>query len=180
MPKFNKILDAGNVEEGYVNVVIEMSAGSTNKIEWRRENGLFELDRVKPQIFAKPTNYGFVPRTIDEDGDELDALVITEQPIPTGVYLEGRIVGVMKFEDNDQIDDKIIVVPKDDLGYVNEMRSLNDIPKTLRDAITHHFTHYKDFKQPGLTRVKGYGDIDEAQKVIRESMQRWDDAHKKD
>ena len=177
MTKFNEILDAGRTDDGYVNVVIEMSAGSTNKIEWRRDLGLFELDRVKPQIFAKPTNYGFVPRTIDEDGDELDALVITDQPLPTGIFLEGRIVGVMKFEDNESVDDKIIVVPKDDLGYMNEMKSLNDIPKTLRDAITHHFTHYKDFKQPGLTHVKGYGDIEEAKEVIRESIKRWQEKY---
>lgn len=178
MPKFNKILDAGRIDEGYVNVVIEIPSGSTNKIEWNRHNGLFELDRIKPQIFAKPTNYGFIPRTIDEDGDELDALVITEQPLPTGVYLEGRIVGVMKFMDKDEVDDKIIVVPKDDLGYTKEMRSLEDIPRTLRDAITHHFTHYKDFRQAGLTQVKGYGDIEEAQKVIYESIERWNQAPK--
>lgn len=177
MPDFNKILDAGRIDEGFVNVVIEMSAGSTNKIEYRRDKAIFELDRVKPQIFAKPTNYGFVPRTIDEDGDELDALVITEQPLPTGVYLEGRIVGVMKFEDSDSVDDKIIVVPKDDTGHANEMRSLEQIPKALLDQITHHFTHYKDFIQPGLTHVKGYGDIDEAQKVIEESIDRWNQAH---
>lgn len=177
MPDFNKILQPGRINEGFVNVVIEMSAGSTNKIEWRRDIAAFELDRVKPQIFAKPTNYGFVPQTIDEDGDELDALVITEQPLPTGVFLEGRIVGVMKFADEKGIDDKIIVVPKDDLGYVNEMRSLSSIPKTLIDAIEHHFTHYKDFQAPGLTVVKGFGDIEEAQQVIHESIDRWHQTH---
>ena len=88
MADFNKILTPGDVDNGIVNVVIEIPTGSNNKIEWNRQKTVFQLDRVEPLIFAKPTNYGFIPQTLDEDGDELDALVITDQPLPTGIFLE--------------------------------------------------------------------------------------------
>lgn len=114
MADFNKILDAGDVDGGIINVVVEIPTGSSHKIEWNRELAVFELDRVDPQIFAKPCNYGFIPQTLDEDGDELDALIITEQPLPTGIFLKAKVIGVMKFVDDGEVDDKIVVVPADD------------------------------------------------------------------
>jgi len=170
---FNKILNSGNVDDGTVNVVIEIPTGSNNKIEWNREKACFQLDRVEPMIFAKPINYGFIPKTIDEDGDELDALVFTNEPLPMGIFLEAKIIGVLKFEDDGEIDDKIIVVPVDDRNTGDIIESLNDIPKQKMDQIIHHFTHYKDLKKPNSTVVKGLGDADEAKKIIHESIQRW-------
>ena len=173
MVDFNKILNSGNVDDGTVNVVIEIPTGSNNKIEWNREKACFQLDRVEPMIFAKPINYGFIPKTIDEDGDELDALVFTNEPLPMGIFLEAKIIGVLKFEDDGEIDDKIIVVPVDDRNTGDIIESLNDIPKQKMDQIIHHFTHYKDLKKPNSTVVKGLGDADEAKKIIHESIQRW-------
>lgn len=173
MVDFNKILTSGNVDDGTVNVVIEIPTGSNNKIEWNREKACFQLDRVEPMIFAKPINYGFIPKTIDEDGDELDALVFTNEPLPMGIFLEAKIIGVLKFEDDGEIDDKIIVVPVDDRNTGDAIESLNDIPKQKMDQIIHHFTHYKDLKKPNSTVVKGLGDTDEAKKIIHESIQRW-------
>lgn len=100
MADFNQILDAGDVAGGVINTVIEIPKWSTLKIEWNRKLAVFELDRVEPSIFAKPVNYGFIPQTLDEDGDELDTLVITNDPIPTGVYLKARVIGVLNFEDD--------------------------------------------------------------------------------
>ena len=87
MSDYNKVLTPGNYEEGLINVVNEIPCGSNHKIEWDRKNALFMLDRVEPRVFAKPTNYGFIPQTLDEDGDELDVLLVTDDPLATGVYL---------------------------------------------------------------------------------------------
>jgi inorganic pyrophosphatase len=173
MADFNQILTPGDVDNGIINVVIEIPAGSSHKIEWNRELAAFQLDRVEPAIFAKPTNYGFIPQTLDEDGDELDALIITDQPLPTGIFLEAKVIGVMKFEDDGEIDDKIVVVPSDDRATGNAIQSLQDIPKQKIDQITHHFTHYKDLKKPGSTIVKGWGDVSEATTIINEAIERW-------
>jgi inorganic pyrophosphatase len=173
MADFNQILTPGAVDEGIVNVVIEIPTGSSHKIEWNRELAVFQLDRVEPSIFAKPTNYGFIPQTLDEDGDELDALIITNEPLTTGIFLEAKIIGVMKFEDDGEIDDKVVVVPADDRNTGNAINSLEDLPKRLIEQIEHHFTHYKDLKKPGSTIVKGWGDVAEAKAIIHESIERW-------
>lgn len=172
MPDFNQVLTPGDVDGGTVNVVIEIPAGSSHKIEWNRELAAFQLDRVEPKIFAKPTNYGFIPQTLDEDGDELDVLLVTEEPLPTGVFLEATIIGVMKFEDGGEVDDKIVAVPADDRNTGNAIKNLEDIPQLVKQ-LEHHFSHYKDLKKPGTTIVTGWGDIEEAKKITHEAIERW-------
>jgi inorganic pyrophosphatase len=173
MADFNQILDAGDVDGGLINVVVEIPAGSNHKIEWNRRLGAMKLDRVEPLIFAKPTNYGFIPQTLDEDGDELDALIITDQPLATGIYLQARVIGVMKFVDDGEVDDKVVVVPADDRHTGNAIQTLADLPPQLIKQIEFHFNNYKALKKPGSTQVSHWGDIDEAKAVIRESQHRW-------
>jgi len=175
MADFNKILTPGDIDNDIVNVVIEIPAGSNNKIEWNRKKAIFQLDRIEPSIFRKPTNYGFIPQTLDEDGDELDALIISDEPLPTGIFLQAKIIGVMRFEDSEEVDDKIIVVPVDDRSTGNAINSLSDIPKQKIDQIAYHFNHYKDLKKPNRTIVKSWGDVAEAKEVIYESINRWNE-----
>ena len=173
MADYNKILDAGDIDSGVINVVIEIQKGSSNKIEWDRHNAYFKLDRVEPEIFAKPTDYGFIPQTLDEDGDELDVLFINRESLPTGVVVEGKIIGIMRFEDDGEVDDKVVCVPADDRGNGNTIQTLEDLPKKLIEQIEFHFNHYKDLKKPGTTKVLGWGNIEEAKKIIKECQTRW-------
>lgn len=173
MADFNQILTPGSVEEGTVNVVVEIPKGSSHKIEWNRELAIFQLDRTEPAIFAKPINYGFIPQTLDEDGDELDALVLTDEPLPTGVALTGKVLGVLHFIDDGEVDDKILVVPADDRNTGDAIQTLEDVPAGLLKQLEHHFNHYKDLKKPGSTTVKGFGGIEDAKTVIRASIDRW-------
>lgn len=172
MPDFNKVLTPGGVDNGQINVVIEIPTGSCHKIEWNREVAAFQLDRVEPSIFAKPTNYGFIPQTLDEDGDELDVLLITDEPLVTGVFLEAKIIGVMKFTDDGEVDDKIVAVPADDRNTGNRIQTLADVPQLVKQ-LENHFNHYKDLKKPGSTTVTGWGDVEEAKKVVHEAIERW-------
>ena len=175
MADFNKILNPGDYENGEINVVVEIPTGSNHKIEWDRKNACFMLDRVEPIAFAKPCNYGFIPQTLDEDGDELDVLLITDQPLTTGIYTTARILGVMKFVDSDEVDDKIIAVPADDRNNGNRYKTLADLPEQLLKQIEFHFNHYKDLKKPGSTEVKEFADADEAKRVIAAAIKRWND-----
>ncbi|WP_434354230.1 inorganic diphosphatase [Psychrobacter sp. HD31] len=175
MADFNKILDAGDVENGIVNVVVEIPEGSNHKVEWNRKLACFQLDRVEPTIFAKPCNYGFLPQTLDEDGDELDALIITDQPLTTGVFLEAKVIGVMKFVDDGEVDDKVVVVPADDRNNGNAINSLADLPEQLIKQLEFHFNHYKDLKKAGTTVVESWEDADAAKQVIYDAIQRWKD-----
>lgn len=173
MADFNQVLTPGNYEQGEVNTVIEIPKGSTLKIEWDREHAAFTLDRVEPAIFAKPVNYGFIPGTIDEDGDELDTLLVTDEPVPTGVWLKAKVVGILNFEDDGEMDYKIVCVPADDRNTGDSIATLDDLGSRWKQQIEHHFTHYKDLKKPGSTNVMGWGDIDDAKKIIAECIERF-------
>jgi inorganic pyrophosphatase len=118
-------------------------------------------------------NYGFIPQTLDEDGDELDTLVVCDEPIPTGVWLEAKVIGVLNFEDDGEMDYKVVVVPADDRNTGDSIHSLEDLGDRWKQKIEHHFAHYKDFKKPGSTVVQGWGDVEAAKKVIAESIERW-------
>ena len=173
MADFNKVLTPGEWQDGLVNTVIEIPMGSAHKIEWDREHAAFMLDRVEPSIFAKPVNYGFIPGTLDEDGDELDTLVVTDEPLPTGVWLEAKVVGILNFEDDGEMDYKIVCVPADDRNTGDSITTLDDLGKRWMQKIEHHFTHYKDLKKPGSTKVLGWGDATEAKTIIKECIDRF-------
>ena len=178
MADFNKVLEPGDYKNGELNVVIEIPTGSNHKIEWDRKRACFMLDRVEPIAMAKPCNYGFIPQTIDEDGDELDVLMITDQPLTTGIWMKAKILGVMKFIDSDEVDDKIICVPADDRNNGDCYNTLEDLPKQLLKQIEFHFNHYKDLKKPGSTEVKEFAGLEVAKEVIADSIERWKAAHK--
>jgi inorganic pyrophosphatase len=170
---FNQVLEPGDYKSGVINTVVEIPEGSILKIEWDRERAAFTLDRVEPSIYAKPTNYGFIPQTLDDDGDELDTLVVCDEPIPTGVWLEGKIIGVMNFIDDGDNDHKIVVVPVDDRNTGNRINTLDDLGERWKDKVREHFNHYKDLKKPGRTEVTGWGDIEAAKQIIAESIERY-------
>lgn len=173
MPDFNKVLEPGDYQNGTVNTVVEISQGSFLKIEWDRQRAAFMLDRVEPGIYAKPCNYGFIPQTLDEDGDELDTLIVCAEPLPTGIWMEAKIIGIMNFEDDGEADHKVVVVPADDRNTGDSINSLRDLGGRWQQMVTEHFTHYKDLKKPGTTNVLGWGDAEEAKKVIAESIERY-------
>lgn len=173
MADFNQVLTPGDYQNGTINTVVEISQGSRLKIEWDRKRAAFMLDRVESAIFAKPVNYGFIPQTLDDDGDELDTLIVCDEPIPTGVWLEATVIGVMNFEDDGEMDHKVIVVPADDRHTGDRIKTLADLGERWQQQIEHHFTHYKDLKKPGSTKVLGFGDAEDAKKIIAECIERY-------
>ncbi len=162
-----------------VNTFIEIPKGSMHKIEYRYEINLFVLDRVEPGIFAKPVNYGFISQTWDEDNDPLDSLIITSEPLPTGLMVKTKVVGILNFVDGGENDHKIICVPDDDRNDGDSLQDVTDLPEVWKKKLEHHFTHYKDLKKPGLTEVQGWGSREDAWKIIEESNQRYLDKFKK-
>jgi len=173
MADFNQVLDPGDYQSGTVNTVVEIPQGSSLKIEWDRQRAAFMLDRVEPSIYANPVNYGFIPQTRDEDGDELDTLVVCAEPIPTGIWLKATIIGVLNFEDDGEMDHKIVVVPADDRNTGDNIKSLGDLGERWQQQITEHFNHYKDLKKPGSTKVLGWGDTEAAKQIIGECIERY-------
>lgn len=173
MADYDKLYPPTDTASGVITTVVEVSKGSILKIEYNREKQTFELDRVEPEIFAKPANYGFIPGTTDEDGDALDTLVVTPEPVPTGVVLKARVLGVLNFEDGGEKDHKIICVPVDDRDGGDRVKTLDDLGEQWKAKIEYHFNTYKDLKKRGTTKVLGYAGPEEAQHVIEECIARF-------
>lgn len=173
MADFNQVLEPGDYQNGTINTVIEIPQGSFLKVEWDRKRAAFMLDRVEPAIFAKPVNYGFIPQTLDEDGDELDTLVVCDEPLPMGLWLEAKVIDILNFDDDGEADHKVVVVPADDRNTGNNINSIDDLGERWKQKLEHHFTHYKDLKKPGSTKVLGWGSADEAKKIIGECIDRY-------
>ena len=167
MADYDNLYEYG-VRGEFIFTVCEIPKGSMNKVEYDREKKVFILDRVEPGIFAKPVNYGFIPSTVDEDGDALDTLILTDEPLPTGVVVKGRVIAVLNFDDGGENDHKIICVPDDDRHWGNDVKTLDDLSDSWKKQIEFHFDHYKDLKKPGSTKVLGWGDTEAAWKIIQD------------
>ena len=157
-----------------VNVIIEIQKGSRNKIEVDKKTGRLFLDRVNGTLLGYPADYGYVPDTLCEDGDPLDALIVIDESLPHGVVVPARAVGVLYFEDDGEMDEKLICVPADDISK-DHIQSLDDLGAAFKKNIEHFYTHYKDWKKnwSGVSAVlKGWGDAAAAQKVIEDSIAR--------
>lgn len=174
MTDYNKLYTPGDLDNFTINTVVEIPKGSILKIEYNRDKHTFELDRVEPEIFAKPSNYGFIPATLDEDGDELDTLIVSPEAIPLGVVIEAKVIGVLNFEDDGEKDHKVICVPADDRDSDNKIQSLDDLGERWKQKIEYHFRTYKDLKKPGTTKVLGYGSPEDAVAVIKECIERYE------
>lgn len=155
-------------------LAVEIPAGSSIKYEIN-EDGLVFVDRFQSMPVAYPANYGSMPRTLAGDGDPLDALVLTREPLHPGVLIGFRPVGVLRMTDDGEGDQKIIGVPTDriDPTYAG-IRDLGDLPEIERQRIEAFFRVYKDLPA-GRNPVKldGFGDAAEARAVIAESLQRF-------
>lgn len=173
MTDYNKLYSPGDIDAQTINTVVEVPEGSILKVEYNKEKCTFELDRIEPAIFAKPANYGFIPGTLDEDGDELDTVIVAPEPLPLGLVAKARVLGVLNFDDGGEMDHKIICVPTDDRDNGDSIQSLDDLSQQWKNKIEYHFNTYKDLKKPGTTKVLGYGDADEAISVIKDCIERY-------
>lgn len=137
-------------------VVVEIPRGSRNKYEYDHERGVIVLDR---QLFTAthfPVDYGFIPDTLTDDGDPLDALVIVEEPTFPGCHIICRSLGVLCMRDENGQDFKILSVPAHDPRAL--WADLSDVPQHLCDEISHFFVVYKDLEPGKHTEVTGWRD----------------------
>lgn len=154
-----------NKDDNTVNAIIEINSGSINKYELITETGHLKLDRVGYSSLAYPVAYGAIPKTWDQDGDLLDMIVVdvTEALVP-GSLVEARVIGIMKFEDAGERDDKVITVLSDD-KRMDHLTSLDQLGEHWKKETEYYFEHYKDLKKPGTCKVLGFFDAAEAKRL---------------
>lgn len=143
-----------------IDVVIEIPRGSRNKYEYDHERHVMRLDRRLFSATVYPADYGFLPDSLGEDGDPLDALVLLDDPTFPGCWVTARPVGVLWMEDEAGPDAKIICVPGSDVRW-NHVDQLDELPDHLIREIVHFFDVYKDL-EPGKTMTTGGAEGPEA------------------
>ncbi len=160
------------------NVIVELSAGTINKYEIITESGQLKLDRVGYSSLAYPFAYGAIPCTWDQDNDALDVVIagVTESLIP-GCLVEIRIIGIIKFNDGGEVDDKVIGVLADD-KRMDHITSYEQLGGHWQKEAEHYLEHYKDLKKPGTCKVDGFFDVAEAVHIIKECEERYEKEYK--
>ncbi len=159
--------------KGVVNGLVEINTNSINKYEFITESGQLKLDRVGYSSLTYPVAYGLIPQTWDQDNDMLDFIIanVTE-PLVAGSLAECRVIGIMKFEDGGERDDKVITVLSDD-KRMDHIDSYEDLGEHWVKETQHYFEHYKDLKKPGTCKVLGFFDVAEARNIIAECAERY-------
>ena len=127
--------------------IIEVPRGSRNKYEADHETGVIWLDRMLFTATQYPTDYGFIPETLADDGDPLDVLVLLDEPTFPGCHIKARPIAVLRMRDEAGLDDKVLCVPATDPRW-SHLLDINDVGSFLLEEILHFFIVYKQL-EPG-------------------------------
>ena len=160
--------------QGDINVVVEIPKDSRIKYELDHETGVLFVDRKLYTSMVYPFNYGFLPGTLEEDGDPVDVLLLGEESLFPLSVVRATPLGVLLTEDEEGKDSKIIAVPspKVDPSYSN-MKQMSDIPTGILDKVKHFFEHYKELEPGKFVKVVGYANNQVARQKIKEAADRY-------
>jgi inorganic pyrophosphatase len=155
-----------------LHILIEIPAGSNTKYEQDEETGRIYVDRFVPTPMFYPENYGSIEGAKGKDGDLLDALIITSQPIHPGTWIKAKAIGMLEMEDEEGIDHKVICVPakpKIDIQY-GAWEDLSDVPQWRLDRLKHFFENYKALEPGKWVKINKFVGKAEAMKEIEEAQ----------
>lgn len=158
-----------------ITAVIEIPFGSRNKYELDKKTGVIKLDRVLYSAVHYPGDYGLIPRTLYQDGDPLDVLVLVKEQTFPGCMIDVRPLGVLRMQDRGEPDDKILAVALEDPFY-EEYFDIADIPQHVLKEVEYFFSTYKDLEGKRV-HIDGWGKSDEAMRAIEEAIARYADAY---
>lgn len=158
-----------------INVIIEIPMrGEPVKYEVDKATGALFVDRFLSTSMVYPTNYGYIPQTLSEDGDPVDVLVITPVPLMIGSIVRCRVIGMLNMTDEAGLDAKLLAVPVSKLSKMYErVKSYEDLPSPLLLSIEHFFKHYKDLEDGKWVSINGWSGPEAAFEEIVSSIARY-------
>lgn len=153
---------------------VEVPQGSNVKYEIDEDSGVLMVDRFVHTPMVYPMNYAYIPQTLANDGDPIDVLIPTPEPLIPGCVIRCRPVGVLIMEDESGMDEKIIAVPHHKVNpRYDEVQELSDLPKFLVEQVTYFFEHYKDMNPEKWVKVQGMEGKEKAFELINEGVARY-------
>ena len=164
-----KDLPSGKNIPEEVYAIVEIPKGSRNKFEYSKDLGTYKLDRVLHSPQHYPGEYGFIPRTLYDDGDPMDIIVLMEERTFPGCIIEARPVGLMRMIDGGEKDDKILAVPKEDPRY-SDVQDIDDVASHTKKEIAEFFRTYKNLEKGKTVEVNGWDDKESALKAVKHSI----------
>jgi inorganic pyrophosphatase len=153
-----------------IEVIVEIPKGTRNKYEVD-DKGVIWLDRMLFTATRYPEDYGYVPETLADDGDPLDALVLLEEPTFPGCHIRARPIGVFLMRDEEGVDAKVVCVPAGDPRFAR-VTELDDVAPYELKEIAHFFGIYKDLEPGKQTEAAGWADRAAAEAAIRDAWER--------
>ena len=157
-----------------INVIIEVPMGGHPiKYEMDKDSGALFVDRFLHTPMMYPSNYGFIPHTLSDDGDPCDVLVVGQYPVVPGCVIRCRPIGALMMEDESGGDEKILAVPVDKLHpFYSKIQSYQDLPEILCEQIEHFFSHYKDLEKNKWVKIVKWVGPDEARDLISTAIEK--------
>jgi inorganic pyrophosphatase len=158
------------MEQITADVFIEISRNSHIKYEYDKEKKMIKCDRVLHTPFKYLFNYGFIPDTISPDGDPLDVVVLMDDELVPGCYINCKFIGCLETCDDQGVDPKIIMCPtsKVDPTY-SSINNISDIPELTIEKIKYFFSHYKDLEHKKVI-IGNLLNNEEAIKIYQQSL----------
>ena len=172
---FKDLLPGANPPDE-INVVVEITKGSTNKYEYNEEKGYTELNRVLYSPMFYPCDYGFIPQTMSEDKDSLDVILLTTHPCFPGCVVKARPIGLLLMEDEAGIDNKVIAVPSEKVDpRFKEIQDIDDLPEHTRKEIKLFLEDYKKLETEKYKHVKvrGLENKEKAKEIIKKAIKKY-------
>ena len=168
-------IESGRDVPHEVNVIIEIPMhGEPVKYEVDKDSGALFVDRFMATAMYYPTNYGYIPQTLSEDGDPVDVLVVTPVPLISSSIIRCRVVGMLKMTDESGVDAKLLAVPTTKLTKLyKNVETYKDLPEQLLQSLEHFFKHYKDLEEGKWVKVEGWHGPEVAHKEILDSIDRF-------
>lgn len=166
-----KKLEAGKNPPQQINVFVEIPQGSSTKYEVDETSGIIFVDRFSYTAMSYPFNYGFIPRTLAEDGDSVDVLVISTYPVHPGTVIPSRPIGMLEMEDEAGIDTKILAVPTEKVDpFFTNIKNIEDLDETTKKKIKHFFDHYKELEPNKWVKTKEFLTREKAEEAIKKAL----------
>ena len=176
---FWKDLPAGDKPPELLNMVVEVTSGSRDKYEYNKDWEAFVLDRIIPSSVVFPVEYGFVPQTWFEDGDPLDIMVLSFEPLNVGCVVKVRTIGALIIEDEAGLDAKILSALVNDARFEG-YHDITDVHKHQLKEIQEFFETYKRLEPHKWAKVREWKNAKETMEIVNYAMQKYRELNVKD